>query len=288
MKLSQVILRTLAVFVAVSILEGVAGMIAAIVFPPKPMPNLPQHLAEWLLVTNAITIALLAIIAVRSEWRGWQLGAAIAVIPLTASLVNGIEGLVFLPNLPIAWPRIFLTAGLTAVFSVPVWMLLFGRRPQAAGEDKRDHFHPIASKGRGERAWKFVLSDFSYLAFYFIAGSIVFPYVKAFYATMVLPTWSTILTLELLIRGPVFVVVCLLIVRMLDLPRVSGAFATGAIFTVLTGVVPLLMPNPYFPDAVRWAHFCEVTSSNFVFAALVAWLWGRPKLTAPLALHHAA
>ncbi|HUA16201.1 MAG TPA: hypothetical protein VMG31_12965 [Verrucomicrobiae bacterium] len=288
MKLSQAILRAVAVFVSISLLQLLAGVVAAIILPPKPMPNLAAHLLQWMLGMNALTIAVLAVVAVRSEWRGWQLGIAVAVIPAAITFVNGIEGVVFLPNSPIDWPRVFLTTGLTALFSVPVWMLLFGRRSEEPGKDQMEHFHPIASKPRSERAWKFVLSDFSYLVFYFIAGSIVFPYVKAFYATQVLPKYSTILGLELLIRGPVFVVLCLLLVRMLGLPRLSGALAVGAVFTILSGVVPLMMPNPFFPDAVRWAHFCEVTSSNFVFGAVVAWLWGRPRLTAPLALQHAA
>ena len=50
---------------------------------------------------------------------------------------------------------------------------------------------------------------------------------------------------------------------------------------LLTGVAPLLMPNPFFPDAVRWVHFAEVTSENFVFAVVVAWLWGPLKLAQP-------
>jgi hypothetical protein len=48
------------------------------------------------------------------------------------------------------------------------------------------------------------------------------------------------------------------------------------------------MPNPVFPDSVRWVHFCEVTSSNFAFGAIVAWLWGQPKLVQSPALAQAA
>jgi hypothetical protein len=98
----------------------------------------------------------------------------------------------------------------------------------------------------------------------------------------------TFLVLELLVRAPAFIVLCLLLVRMLGLPRLSGALAAGAVFALLSGVAPLLMPNPYFPDVVRWAHFCETSSSNFVFAALVAWLWGQPKLVHANALAQAA
>ncbi len=93
--------------------------------------------------------------------------------------------------------------------------------------------------------------------------------------------------LELLVRGPAFVAICLLLVRMLGLPRLSGALAAGAVFALLSGVAPLLTPNPYFPEIVHWAHFCETTSSNFVFAALVAWFWGQPKLIHAKGLAHA-
>ena len=75
---------------------------------------------------------------------------------------------------------------------------------------------------------------------------------------------------------------------MLGLPRLSGALTVGALFALLSGVAPLLMPNPYFPDSVRWAHFCEVTSSNFLFGVIVAWLWGEPKLAEPVALRQTA
>lgn len=66
---------------------------------------------------------------------------------------------------------------------------------------------------------------------------------------------------------------------MIGLPRWKGALAVGLAFTLLSGVAPLVMPNPYFPDAVRWVHFGEVVSSNFVFGALVGLIWGKPRLT---------
>jgi uncharacterized membrane protein (DUF485 family) len=47
----------------------------------------------------------------------------------------------------------------------------------------------------------------------------------------------------------------------------------GLVFALLSGVAPLLLPNPIFPNVVRWAHLCEVSSENFVLAAVVVWLW---------------
>ncbi|MGA2346244.1 MAG: hypothetical protein ABSF93_09580 [Candidatus Sulfotelmatobacter sp.] len=285
MKFSTAILRILAVFVAVSVAQFLAGALVALLLPPKEgLPHLAQHFAQWMFLSNAITIGALSVLALRSEWRGWTLGAALAGIPLAITLVDGLEGVYFLPHSPIDWSRIFAQSTLAAVLSVPVWMLLFGRRPAP----QQDHYHPIATKSRRERAWKFVVCDLAYLLLYFTAGSIIWPYVKDFYASQTLPPMPTFLVLELLVRAPAFIVLCLLLVRMLGLPRLSGALAAGAVFALLSGVAPLLMPNPYFPDVVRWAHFCETTSSNFVFAALVAWLWGQPKVVHANALAQAA
>lgn len=284
MKFSNAILRILAVFVAITAVQILAGALSAILLPPKVvMPHVMQHILQWVFLTNLVTVVALSILALRTEWRGWTLGAAVAAIPLAIALIDGIEGVFFLPNLPIEWPRIFLQSALGAAFSVPVWMLLFGRRPATSEQ----HYHPIASKSRAERAWKLVVSDFGYLVLYFVAGTIIWPHIKDFYATQRLPSLSTILVLELLVRGPAFVVLCLLLVRMLGLPRLGGALAVGALFALLSGVAPLIMPNPYFPDAVRWMHFYEVTTSNFVFGALVAWLWGQPRVAPAQALHEA-
>jgi hypothetical protein len=68
----------------------------------------------------------------------------------------------------------------------------------------------------------------------------------------------------------------------------AGALVALLLPPLLPPKEPLLMPNPYSPDVVRWAHSCETTSSNFMFAALVAWLWGQPKLVHSKALAQAA
>lgn len=278
MKVSNAVLRGLLVFVAVCVIQMIVGMLV----PMKPMAI--PHFLQWWLLTNAVVVTALTVVAIRSEWRGWQLGFALAAIPLIIESVNLLEGVVFLTNSQLEWGKIFLHALISAALIVPVWMLLFGRRADVPQE----HSHPIASKSRGERAWKFVVSDFAYIFLYLAAGLIIFPYVKDFYATQHIPAMRTIVALQLLVRGPVFIVLCLGLVRMLGLPRLAGALAVGAVFTILSGVAPLLMPNPIFPDAVRWAHFCEVTSSNFVFGAIVGWLWGQSKLAQALPLHQAA
>ena len=278
MKQFNVILRAGFVFVAVCILQMVVGILV----PMKPVSA--PHLMEWLLLINAVNVGTLTVVAVRTEWRGWRLGLAVAAILLLIQSVNLLEGTVFLTHTDLQWGRIFVYTLISACLTVPVWMLAFGRREATLAE----HYHPIAAIARPERAWKFALSDFTYLLLYYGTGLIIFPYVKDFYATQHLPSAGTIVLLQLLIRGPVFVLVCLGLTRMLGLPRFTGALAVGLVFTLLSGVAPLLMPNPVFPDSVRWVHFCEVTSENFVFGAIVGWLWGQPGTALAQAVRQAA
>lgn len=286
MKSSSLIFRAVGTFVAFCVLQMIAGTLSGLLVPAKTQidPQMLHRMFYWIFAGNAVIVGALVPLAVRSEWRGWRLGIVMAAIPAAIVFINGIEGMIFLQNSPINWNQIFVSALISAAFMIAVWTLLFGRR----SEPEDEHFHPIASKSRTERAWKFVVCDFSYFALYMLAGTIIFPYIKDFYATQTIPSPGVLAGLQVLVRGPAFVVLCLLFTRMLSLPRLSGGFAVGLIFTLLSGVAPLLMPNPYFPDSVRWMHFMEVTSSNFVFGAIVAWLWGRPELSHAHALPHAA
>ncbi len=280
MKLNSAIWRALVVFIAFSIIQAVAGML---LLSQVKAPTSP-HALQWMFLSNSLVVATLAFVAFRSDLRGWQLGAAIAGVPLAIGCVNAIEGAFFLTNSPIPWPRLFAFLILSAALILPVWALLFGRRT----DTPHASYHPITSKTLGERIWKFAVSDLAYSFLYLAAGFIVFPYVKDFYATQHIPPMTAILAMQLLVRGPIFILLCLALVRLMGLPRFAGALAVGLVFTIISGVAPLLTPNPVFPDAVRWAHFCEVTSSNFVFGALVGWLWGQPGIIPKQALTHAA
>ena len=280
MKRSATLMRAFLAFVAVTVIQMLAGILLIAPTQTAQSPNAPL----WLLLSNALAVAALSFIALRSNWRGWRLGAAMAAIPTTVAFADTIEGAFFLTNSAINWPRLFAFTILSWALTMPVWMFLFGRRP----DDQPQHYFPIASKARSERIWKFAVSDVAYALLYIVAGTIVFPYVKDFYATQQLPSTPKIFAMQLLVRGPIFIVLCLVLVRMLGLPRLGGALAVGALFALLSGVTPLLIPNPFFADSLRWAHMCEVTSSNFVFGTLVAWLWGQPKLTHEYSLRQAA
>jgi hypothetical protein len=266
MKTFVTVLKVLIAGVAIFIFQ----MIAAAILPVK-VTMLP-HTLPWLIVANFMTAATLVLVASRSEWKGWRLGVAISTIPIVLGLINMIEGAIFLTNSGIDWPSIMAHIVITYELAVPLWILLFAKR----GESRGESYHPVDSRPASERLWKFVACAVSYPILYFIAGTIIFPFVKDFYASQTLPPTGRLVAMQLLVRGPILVGLCLLILRLLRLPRVSGALAVGVVLALLNGAAPLLIPNPYLPDVVRWAHLFEIASSNFVFGGLVGWLWGRP------------
>jgi hypothetical protein len=265
----QTINKVLLGWLALAAAQVVAGMLVHIKAP------MPPHAFEWLLVTDLLIAAAIGLVGIRSDWTGWKLAGLLVLIPFAINLMNVIEGSVFLKQSGIGWRNLTIQMFLTYILVLPLWRYIFG-----SGQTVPAHDSPFAEKSALSIASRFAACDALYLALYFAAGTLIFPFVKDFYATQSLPPAGTIVALQLLLRGPVFVLLCLLLLRMIGLPRWQGVLAVGVAFTILSGVAPLLMPNPYFPNYVRWVHFGEVVSSNFVFGLVVALIWSRPVATA--------
>ena len=166
MTFSQAVLRALLAFVGFVVIQIITGMLV----PMKPVA-LP-HIFQGMLLSNAVVVTALSIVAVRTEWRGWKMGAAVASIPLTIASVNLLEASVFLKDAPVGFGKIFLYTLISSALSVPLWMRLFGKRDDGL---PIEHYRPILAKSRGERAWKFVVSDLSYVVVYLANGMIIYP-----------------------------------------------------------------------------------------------------------------
>lgn len=259
--------KTLGAWAALTIAQSIAGVVVPLHAPPS------SQMMVWLLVSNLVVAGVVTGIAISARERGWGLALLLSGIPFGIAMVNHVEGMVFLGGSDIDWKGIALSAAIAWGLLIPVWRLLFGRRPSAIPV----HEAPPADLSLWGEVWRIALSDVAYVLLYFIAGTIIFPFVRGYYSTQTVPPLGRIILLQLVLRGPIFVGICLMMTRLLGLPRGTGAVAVGLAFTLLSGVAPLIFPNPYFPDAVRWVHLCEVTGSNFLFGALVGWLWGKPE-----------
>jgi hypothetical protein len=62
------------------------------------------------------------------------------------------------------------------------------------------------------------------------------------------------------------------LVRSLAASRREAALLTGLVFSVIGGVAPLLVPNPYMPASIRMVHLAEVGVSNLLYGALCGWV----------------
>jgi hypothetical protein len=265
MKALNLLLKMFLVFVTLTVTTAISGMI----FPVK-MTTLPNA-ALWWLASNAIVASALTFIGAQSSIRGWRLAIILSAIPLATQLANLIEGVFFLGNSFIPWMAIARNTAFAQLLATPCWMGIFRDRPSQA-EPQAATVLPLP----GGRLWRFLVADGLYLFLYFFAGMLVIPYVQDFYRTQTIPPFKTIIGLQLLLRGPLFAAICILLTRMFRITERLSVLKVGLVFTTLSGVAALIVPNPLFPDSVRWYHFCEVVSSNFVFGSLVALLWKSP------------
>lgn len=127
-----------------------------------------------------------------------------------------------------------------------------------------------------EWAWKLILVAVIYVIVYISFGMFVFRPLAGeafdeYYAGLQLPAW--ILPFQM-VRGMIWTVLALPVIRMMKGDWWEAGLAVALLFSVLMGSL-LLLPNPYMPDAVRLAHFVEVSSSNFLFGWIVVWLLHR-------------
>ncbi len=270
MKLITGIARIAAGWVAL-----LAAQMVALILLPMKSPPAAQNPSAWLAASDLLAVAAIGIVAANSAWRGWKLGLALAAVPLGIGLVNLIEGAVYLTHAGINWPRMLAVTLLTYALVGPLWALVFGK----GREPERGHEQLLSGLSPSRQLGKFLACDVIYLVLYLAAGIVIFPFVKSFYATQNVPPMARIVALQLLVRGPAFVAICLLPLRMMRLSRAPRALIVGLVFAILSGAAPLIIPSPFFPDAVRWVHLCEVTSSNFLFGTFVGWIWSGSKPT---------
>jgi hypothetical protein len=238
----------------------------------------PKNALPWFLLSTFLVASVVVFLGMRSDWPNPVRALALAAIPAVITLSNFLEGIIFLTHSGIDWPKEILRTCLLNAIAFPVWMILFRNVEAKWGSSYSPLARPV-----GDKLWRFAVAVAAYPVLYFVAGTIIFPYVRDFYKTQTLPPFLELLSVQLFIRGPILVATCLVMIRMLDLPRGSSAVAVGLMLATLNGIAPLIIPSGVFPDAVRWAHFYETTISNFVFGALVAWLWGRPEAVAQVA-----
>jgi len=219
------------------------------------------------IASAAIHAGLIVWLATRARITDPARLLALVGVGLGFVVVNDLEAIVF--SIAPAWPIVRLAAmGAVAntVVAVAVARLV---PPSAEGGVVSSPFAEFSVAGVIARV---MMLGVIYAVIYFVAGGLIYPFVRDFYANKPIPPASLLFVLQATVRGPMFVAIGVLVITILRSSRMTHALAVAATLSGLGGVTALLPPNPLFPDQVRLVHLAEVGISNAVFGWLVGWI----------------
>jgi hypothetical protein len=114
-----------------------------------------------------------------------------------------------------------------------------------------------------------------YIVAYFVAGLLVWPYIAHFYSTRPMPGHGSVLLMQVA-RGLGLTGIVALVVLRTAGNRRSAALLAGLTLSILGGVAPLIVPNPYMPVDIRIPHLFETGISNFLYGALAGFVLAAP------------
>ena len=262
--LFRVLLATLAITVA----QFAAGAGAVAIFGASALPPAVAGTMPWQLAANLATAAVLLWLASRSMFTGWKAAAALGVVYFGIMHFNSLIEALFFRFLAPAQFAVLIA--LTLIMAAGTAALL---TPLLAGETRATtvNWAPRISFA------SVALGALSYLIIYFAAGLSVYPFIRHFYDLQTTPPGLQVIGMQLLVRGPIFVGLASIVIVMSRAARNETTLRVAAALSVLGGVAPLLVPNALMPDSIRWYHFIEVTTSNFVFGAIVGRILTRPR-----------
>lgn len=239
-----------------------------------------------LLTVCFLDTIVLAYIILRSRWAGWRLIATIFFVFFgVMTFMSQIESLVFhiLPS-GMLQGLILMGVLITAPFS-PLAVIILGKRK--AGTATINEPNSRLLMPANEWAWKLAAIAIAYMILYSTFGYFIAwknPAVQAYYGGIdegnffahMKVVFTTVPWLESFqaLRGVLWALLALPVIRMLKGSWQETAFAVGLVFAVLMNS-QLLIPTPLMPEAVRMTHLVETASSNFIFGCLIVWLLHR-------------
>jgi len=231
-----------------------------------------------LFVSSVLLVAPLSYPVTRSHLRGWALFGVLflAVFGLTTALTQ-VESAIFLNVTPSElWMgvlRLTITAAAVSCLAVVVY-------PQRLAPQ----LHPPERANPPSRAsWvrRWIGVALAYMVLYIVAGILILPIIRSWYETQALTGTNPAIVFPLQIaRGALFVAFVAPLLRSMRVSRRQAAMAMAVMIPLVHGVALLVVPNPFMPDYVRYAHMIEIGWSNFVLGLLIGFLFWNPQASA--------
>jgi hypothetical protein len=239
----------------------------------------PAATLGLLFVSAVLLIAPLWYPVTRSRLRGWALLGVLfwAVFGLTTVLTQ-VESAIFLDVTPTElWVGVLrLTINAAAVSCLAV--AVYPRRP-ARQLGSQEGVNPPRTASWARR-WIGVA--LAYMVLYIVAGLLILPIIRSWYETQALTGTNPAIVFPLqLARGALFVAFVIPLLRSMRVTRRQAAMAMAVMIPLVHGVALLVVPNPFMPDYVRYAHMLEIGWSNFVLSLLIGFLFWNPQARGP-------
>ncbi len=233
----------------------------------EPSPGAIGALLTQLLI-NCLAIAYLTN---RLELSGWKRIAATTLVVYGIQLfMTQMETWIFREAFPTMGQsellRIFIM-GFVVIFTASTFATLLWKKKTATIYKAENH---SMLHGWG---YKIPILSVVYMSLYFFFGTYIAfqsETLREFYETSVNNIDPNGLIIIQIFRGALWVLFCLPLVLWLKGSRTEKVIAT-ALFMGLLPTILLFFPNPFMPFEIRMYHFVEVSISNGIFGALVAW-----------------
>jgi hypothetical protein len=280
----RVIIATILLF----FIWGISMSISESIIPSGlKMPDAPESLsAAMLLIVCFLHVLVLYIFVCNSRWRGLNLTITIFfLVFIIQFFLSIIEAIWFnnALNMPVSGQKFLLLSGfiLSLTFS-PLFIWISGKM-KAKGDDVVPgiNWFELLSLESGIKVILLIVIVYPMLynlTGYFIAWQ--FESVRLFYTdstdiepfgAMLLENFRSGLYFFQIPRGLIWVLLALPVFYSVEGSFIKRGVIIGLLFATLMNAQHLL-PNPYFPVEVSFAHFIETYISNFIWGFSIAWL----------------
>ncbi|HAK55823.1 MAG: hypothetical protein QF463_15880 [Vicinamibacterales bacterium] len=122
--------------------------------------------------------------------------------------------------------------------------------------------------------WRIPAIGCVYLVFLLVAGLIIWPFVREFYAEHEAQQRLGLLFFEWeYLNGVLFALITLPFLRLVPGGWLRAGITAGTALCLIRGIGGLVVPSPYMPTSIRFWHMFEVGWSNFVYGLAIAYVF---------------
>jgi hypothetical protein len=265
------------VLVAAAYVAGllVAGMIGALIGAQMPTSTRNGTAFLWLFISSVLLGVLLGPLASRLKM------ARIQHFVLWGSLIFfnlgsvAIEGAFFAPELVLVpIPMLFAQQALASAGAALVIVWLFA----SVGTPIASWLDALRTRPWYSWLWRFLLSSFSYLMFYFVFGALNYslvtkPYYESHAGGLMVPAPELVLFAELA-RAPLIVLSILVFLLSMRGTKRQLMIKSGWLLFAVGGIVPLVLQISTLPLFLLAASAVEIFFQNFLTGIVAAGLMG--------------